>query len=125
MRSHQDALYGALLSLLDQGSGPGARMSSASRDGNPVGKVLREEQPEYLPWFERWRELRNQVKFGVGLASLGPSSNPGVSFTHQTREGGLVIDLDPGNAVRLSHAAEALRMTKAGLSVAVRMGERK
>lgn len=118
VRSHQDALYGVLLNLLGQSAGPGARMSSASTEGNPVGDLLRREDPGYLPWFEKWRALRNAIKHGVALASLGPSGNPAVSFTHYTSEGGLVVDLDPKNAVRLSDAAEALVRTAAGVSVA-------
>lgn len=123
VRSHQDVLYATFLNLLGLAAGPGARMTSALKEANPVGELLKTKSSGYLPWFERWRELRNRVKFGVGLASLGPSANPGVSFTEQTPEGGLVIDLQPQNAVRLKDATEALRMTKEGLSVAVEMAE--
>jgi hypothetical protein len=117
VRSCQDAVYAVGLNLLGMKAGANAKMSNALKDANPIGEILKAEAAGYLEWFDRWRDLRNRIKFGVGLATLGPSTHPGISFTYQDQEGGLVIDFARANAVRLNDATTALVQTKRAVAL--------
>jgi hypothetical protein len=111
VRAYQDTLYRMVLNLQKQPWGKQS-MSRALRPDNPVGKLLGERLPEYLPWFEDWRDKRNKIKDGVTAGWAGPQTDPGLVFVEViVTPGTYATRLDARTAIRLSDVAAAIEMS--------------
>jgi hypothetical protein len=84
VRALCDKVYGLTLSAAqNKPVQRGGSMTAAIKPGNPVAVILAEEAPEFIPWFVRFRSLRNDVKDGVNFAVTALGS-PGLSVTFST-----------------------------------------
>jgi hypothetical protein len=120
--AHQDELYRVLFEL-ETGARASVRSSMGDANRNerdPVGALLRREAPDYLSWFTRWRDLRNEFKYGQQVSLAGPRSDPGLRVGTFTEEGGVVSDLSTP-AIRLRGVTEALVESAAIARLAVRI----
>lgn len=109
MRAYQDALYAVLFELV-MGHAVGVRrmQRAVERPENPVGQLLRERAPQYIAWFPDWRSQRNAVKEGLGFSTVGPTEDIGIAFNAFTASGGIVVNLEEKNVIRLSDLLAAL-----------------
>ena len=98
-------------------------MNSATNPRNPVAIVLAERAPEFIPWFERFRERRNEVKDGVnfGFTAL---AGEGISVTFNvfrldtsTGRCSVFIDSSGDRKMTLADVLETARMLVSALSV--------
>lgn len=111
LRAYQDAMYAVLFEVVCRSRVGDARMQKAvEKADNPVGKVLRERSPEYLPWFQEFREQRNKIKSGVNFGTLGPAEDLGISFNMVDEAGGLTINF-MGTVVRVADIVRGLEMS--------------
>jgi hypothetical protein len=69
VRAYQDFMYRCLMFSLGNPPGQGS-MNKASTAGNPVNGLLQQEMPNFLPWFEGWRDMRNALKDGAAFEML-------------------------------------------------------
>lgn len=114
MRAFQDRAYCVLLELQGARAGRYSSMADAldkskrhASDENPVGRFLAEACPEYLDWFSRFRDMRNDLKEGVPTSTCGPDEDLGMVINLlDEKNQGIVSDLRRG--YRLGDAAEAL-----------------
>lgn len=98
-------------------------MTSAVKPQNPVAIVLDESEPGFIPWFERFREQRNEVKDGVSfgftaLAGAGISITFNVfRFDSKTGRRSVLVDSTGDRKVTLTDVLEAARMLANVLAV--------
>jgi hypothetical protein len=106
VRAFQDTIY-AVLNDGQRGSMQGA----VSNPNNPIAKLLSALLPEYLPWFEQWRRMRDNVKRGASFSISGPDEDLGIGFNYiDDNTGGLVVG--SGGRVRLGDVVRALEMSR-------------
>jgi hypothetical protein len=118
IRAHQDNLYRVFNNLLGSRV-TGGSMASALKAANPVGTLLREELPGYLPWFEVLRQQRNDMKSGADFNLAGPDGNLGLRFTKfDEASNGNEVDCS-ATAIRLGDIATALVHSKAAAGLAL------
>ena len=70
LRAYQDALYGAANIISGNAWGRYPQMKKALQGNGLLPDILREEVPGYAPWFLPWKEVRDEIKLGIGSASL-------------------------------------------------------
>ncbi len=125
VRAYHDALYGVIFELITgQPAGDRRMQKAAQREGNPVGRVIREQMPEYFDWFEQYRAQRNSIKNGVGFSTVGPTEDLGIAFTDFTAPGGVRVSLHEKNVVRVSDLDAALKVSTALTRLAASLYER-
>lgn len=101
----------------------GGSMNSAVKPQNPVAIVLDEREPGFIPWFERFREQRNEVKDGVNfgfsaLAGAGISITFNVfGFDSKTGRRSVHFDSTGDRKVTLTDVLETARMLAKVLAV--------
>lgn len=81
IRAYQDALCRVLLLATDNPVGSRTSLNKHfGRALSPVRAIVDEEFPEYRLWFDRWKGLRDRIKYGAefGLSQVG--GNVGVAF---------------------------------------------
>ena len=116
MRAYQDALYGALnVGLHQQASGS---MGSALRSGNRVGDLLRQSLPTFLPGFERWRNFRNDMKFGLNLSVYAEDGEAWVTPNVYAEDGSCTVDYQRGPSIYSRDIVEALETAAAAARLA-------
>jgi hypothetical protein len=86
-------------------------MNSIRNAGSPSAAFLDEQVPLYRSWFMLWRDIRNRVKYGVGLAVAGTDDDPGIVLVQVERDGRYITDTD--QLIRLEDAAAMYSMSAA------------
>lgn len=72
LRAFQDIEYATLLELVGQKAGSGTSMSKCFKSkgdkpsNNPIYSLIATDIPKYETWFNRFRDIRNDLKIGRG-----------------------------------------------------------
>jgi hypothetical protein len=125
VRAYQDGVYAALLTTLRPGAAVGQRSSMKDAFGkgeNPVGSNLREDFPEYEPWFDDWRQIRNDLKLGVPMGARLESGELTLQVGRFIPEGG-GTDLRQSKEVSMADIVRALDMSSQLSEVTKRVAE--
>lgn len=118
IRAFHDACYGVLLNT--NGSTPGDYSSMAKvmkkKSGPVFNKII--TIPGYVKWFTDFKEKRDIIKLGVNFSLCGPQWDVGVGFNEITRNGGVIVNVDPNvGKFRLSDLITAFNYSTALLNL--------
>ncbi|MBI3803848.1 MAG: hypothetical protein HY282_08820 [Nitrospirae bacterium] len=122
IRTYHDSLYKTLLSIIRQQAGRASAMTDTFdhkkkefKLNNPVAQIIRTSYPDYINWFLSWREKRNAIKTGVGIAYIGPSYDLGISFNKLNENGEFIPNFE---VIRITDVISALTASTKITSIA-------
>jgi hypothetical protein len=130
VRAYQDVVAGAMIRALKPGVRHRSRSSMATVLNDPnhdVTVLVTTELPAYKDWFFRWRDIRNDIKFGAAVQVTNYSAEVMVV------RASVITDIDPrGGAVNMTSSrdvslpviTEAISMSAAISRLAAAVAER-
>ncbi|MEM1352063.1 MAG: hypothetical protein AAGF27_06945 [Pseudomonadota bacterium] len=115
-RSFQDCLYHAMLLLSENPPPTNVNMTRAFSGRNPKpGSVFEREflvKGEYVEWFWWLNDIRNRVKAGNPIGTIGPPGDIGVTFSFFDETGIVSVTTERKDRVLRSDLVKGLNISR-------------